>query len=76
MIWITILFDLISALPSIIKLIQMLIAAIHGQTHLGDRALLIHEFESHLLNWHLDRDHIALESALKALAGRLGVVVP
>lgn len=76
MIWVSIILGIIEAIPSIINLIKLILAAIHGQTNLTDRLMLVHEFESHLLNWHLDKDHPALEAAMKGLAGRLGVVVP
>lgn len=76
MIWITIILGLIQAVPAIIEIIKLLLAAIHGTPNLVDRAQFAHTLEFHLLNWHLDQDHAGLENNLRVLAKQLNVTVP
>jgi hypothetical protein len=76
MIWVTIILDIITELPQLISLIKAIIAAIHGQASLTDKLTQESALQTHLLTWRLTRDHAALETGLKALAGTLGVAVP
>ncbi len=71
MVWITLIIDLITALPGLIKLIQEIIAAIHGQP-LPQRLAAEHEFMGHVLNWRRTGDAGAVTSALHGMGRTFG----
>lgn len=74
MIWISIILGIIQAIPSIIKLIQMIMEAIRNKKP-EERVALEHEFHGILAHWHHKRDHGETETALKDFATKLGVTV-
>lgn len=73
MIWLSIIFAIIQAIPEIIKIIQAILAAIHGH---GNQPVHRFALENALLTWHATQDHEALKANLNAMATNLGVPAP
>ncbi len=68
MVWISIILGIIEAIPTLLKLIQQIIDAIHGHP-----AQVMHEhaFLGVIRAWHDHKDPVKLEADLRALHSTL-----
>lgn len=70
MIWISIILGIVEAIPGIIKLIQEILAAIHGQP-LGTQLKMEQELRGHLMSIHFGGGPAAVD-ALHSMGRGLG----
>jgi hypothetical protein len=71
MLWVTIILAIIQALPTIISLIQEILAAVENKPRL-ERLRVHQELQSHLLAWHHGGSDEGLLQALHAMGQILG----